>query len=230
MQYNRSLLGAMTVVAFWGMGISGDLTLIGKDLIRIVLGPNWDSSGQIFTFFAPGIGMMMLYGIHGWIHLSIGRADRWFRWGMVEWTVTILLFIGGLHWGPKGIAAAWCVSFWILAIPAMWYAGKPIGLRVTPMIAVVWRYLVASLLAGTASYLILARLTVLQQAPGAAGAAERLVLVSLCFGMLYLGTIVLLHGGLSPLKRLVSLLREMTSAFTVRTEQPTVPAAGSDAM
>ena len=229
-QYSRSLLGAMTVVAFWGMGISGDLTLIGKDLIRILLGPNWESSGQIFTFFAPGIGMMMLYGIHGWIHLSIGRADRWFRWGIIEWTVTILLFIGGIHWGPKGIAVAWCVSFWVLTIPAMWYAGKPIGLRVTPMIAVVWRYLVASLLAGTVSYLILNRLASLQQAQGAAGAAERLAFVTLCFGTLYLSLIVLLHGGVAPLKKLVGLLREMASGFTARREPTIAPGAMPDPM
>ena len=59
-------------------------------------------AGQIFTFFAPGIGIMILYGTHGWIHLSIGRADRWFRWGIVEWTVTILLFIAGSSLGPSG--------------------------------------------------------------------------------------------------------------------------------
>ncbi len=132
-QYRRYLLGAIAVMAFLGMGIAGDLTLTGKDLIRILLGPGWGEAGQIFTFFAPGIGIMLVYGTHGWIHLSIGRADRWFRWGIVEWTVTIMLFLIALPWGPQGIAVAWCVSFWILTVPAMWYAGKPIGLGVAPI-------------------------------------------------------------------------------------------------
>jgi PST family polysaccharide transporter len=194
------------------MGIAGDLTLTGKDVIRVLLGPGWGEAGQIFTFFAPGIGIMLVYGTHGWIHLSIGRADRWFHWGIVEWTVTILLFLIALPWGPQGIAVAWCVSFWTLTIPAMWYAGKPIGLGVTPIIAAVWRYILASLFAGLACYVVFSRLASLAEAPGAIGAAERVACISISFVSVYLGTIVILYRGLSPLKKLSGLLREMAPA------------------
>jgi O-antigen/teichoic acid export membrane protein len=211
-QYRRYLLGAISVMAFLGMGIAGDLTLTGKDVIRVLLGPGWGEAGQIFTFFAPGIGIMLVYGTHGWIHLSIGRADRWFHWGIVEWTVTILLFLIALPWGPQGIAVAWCVSFWTLTIPAMWYAGKPIGLGVTPIIAAVWRYILASLFAGLACYVVFSRLASLAEAPGAIGAAERVACISISFVSVYLGTIVILYRGLSPLKKLSGLLREMAPA------------------
>jgi O-antigen/teichoic acid export membrane protein len=211
-QYRRYLLGAMAVMAFLGMGIAGDLTLTGKDVIRVLLGRNWGAAGQIFTFFAPGIGMMLVYGTHGWIHLSIGRADRWFRWGIVEWTVTILLFLIALPWGPQGIAVAWCVSFWALTIPAMRYAGEPIGLGVAPVIDVVWRYVVASLFAGLACYAILSKIAFLREAPGALGAGERIVFTSIAFMGFYLGLIVVLYRGLSPLVRMVGLLREMVPA------------------
>ncbi|MDR3414344.1 MAG: oligosaccharide flippase family protein, partial [Formivibrio sp.] len=217
-QYRRYLLGAMAVMAFIGMGIAGDLALIGKDLIRVLLGPGWETAGQIFTYFAPGIGIMILYGTHGWIHLSIGRADRWFRWGIVEWTVTILLFLVGLHWGPQGIAAAWCVSFWVLTIPAMWYAGKPIGLGAGDISAVVWRYIVAGLFAYAMSYQFFSRLVPLSGILGARGAAIRIVAFSLLFMCLYLGAIILLYRGLGPLKRLTGLLREMMTI--VRAGQP----------
>ena len=213
-QYRRYLLGAMAVMTFLGMGLSGDLTLIGKDLIRLLLGPGWEPAGQIFTFFAPGIGIMILYGTHGWIHLSIGRADRWFYWGIVEWIVTCLLFLAGLHWGPQGIAVAWCASFWILTVPAMWYAGKPIGLGVATVIAEVWRYIVASLLAGLATSLIFSRLVLLPGASGAGAAALRIVCISIPFGCLYLIATVLLFRGFSPLRKLVGLLREMVSSPT----------------
>jgi len=224
-QYRRYLLGAMAVMSFVGMGLAGDLALVGKDLIRILLGPGWETAGQILTFFAPGIGIMILYGIHGWIHLSIGRADRWFRWGIVEWTVTILLFFAGLHWGPEGIAMAWCASFWILTVPAMWYAVQPIGLGVAPMLAVVWRYVAASLFAAFACTLILSRFVALARAAGAGGAALRLTLVSICFVSLYLGTIILLYRGISPLRRLAGLFREMASVSSAA--RSTVAAAES---
>jgi PST family polysaccharide transporter len=214
-QYRRYLLGAMAVMAFLGMGLAGDLTLIGKDLIRVLLGAKWEPAGQIFTFFAPGIGVMILYGTHGWIHLSIGRADRWFFWGIIEWVVTCLLFLAGLHWGPQGIAVAWCTSFWILLIPAMWYAGKPIGLGVAPVLAVIWKYMAASLLAGLTASLIFSRFVQLQEFSGATGAALRVASVTITFVGLYLAAIVLFHRGISPLRMLAGLLREMVSSVGV---------------
>ncbi len=210
-QFQRYLLGAIAVLAFLGMGIAGDLTLVGKDLIRLLLGPGWEPAGQIFTFFAPGIGIMLVYGTHGWIHLSIGRADRWFLWGLVEWVVSVLLFIAGLHWGPRGVAVAWDLSLWILVVPAMWYAGKPIGLGISPVIAEVWRYIVASLLAGVTCSLLLARYAFLSGMTGANGAAVRIVAVSVSFVLLYLLGIVALHRSFAPLRSAVNLFREMVS-------------------
>ena len=119
----------------------------------MLLGSKWEAAGDIFTFFGPGIGIMLIYLTSGVIHLSIGRADRWFRWVVVEFSVTVLLFLLGLHWGPAGVAAAWTASFWLLTIPAFWYAGKPINFGVAPVLATIWRYVLASLLAGCATAL-----------------------------------------------------------------------------
>ena len=58
-------------------------------MIRFLLGPGWEESGRIFTFFGPGIGVMLLYNTHGWIHLSAGRPDRWFRWGVIEFLCSL---------------------------------------------------------------------------------------------------------------------------------------------
>jgi len=208
-QYRRYLLGAVSVMAFVGMGLAAGLTLAGKDLIRLLLGPGWEPAGRIFTFFGPGIGVMVIYHTHGWIHLSIGRADRWFRWGIVEFVVTCLFFLAGLHWGPVGIAISWTMSFWALTIPAMWYAGRPIGLAGNTVLAVVWRYLLASLLAGPATALIIIAVPSLATLPGASGALSRIVATCVLLGPLYLTAVVLMHGGFEPLYQIASLFREM---------------------
>ena len=208
-EYKRYLVKALAVTAFVGMGVGACLTLIGGDVIRLVLGPGWEASGRIFTFFGAGIGVMLLYGTHGWIHLSIGRADRWFRWGIVEFVFTGLLFLLALRWGPVGIAVAWTASFWILTIPAFWYAGKPIKLGVGIIIEAVWRYLLASLLAGGTAALVLQGLPTLLAAPGALGAALRIGVTSVLFGILYLGSVILLYWGCTPLYQLAGLVREM---------------------
>jgi PST family polysaccharide transporter len=208
-EYRRYLMGALTVMACFGMGLAGVLTLVGKDLIRVLLGPRWDESGRIFTFFGPGIGAMILYYTHGWIHLSIGRADRWFRWGIVEFSVTVLLFLVALPWGPAGVAIAWTASYSLLMIPAIWYAGKPIGFTVGPLLAAVWRYILASVLASFSTNLIIRTIPSLSGALGATGAAVRIVVVSLVLGVLYLSAVVLFHGSFEPIYQIFRLLREM---------------------
>ncbi|MBZ5723516.1 MAG: lipopolysaccharide biosynthesis protein [Acidobacteriia bacterium] len=208
-QYRRYLLSSLAVMAFVGMGLSADLTLVGKDLIRLLLGPKWEPAGRIFTYFGPGIGVMLLDGASGWIHLSLGRADRWLIWGVVEFAVTGLLFILGLAWGPAGVAVAWAASFWILTIPALWYAGRPIHLGVAPVIAAVWKFPAAALLAGCGAATFAGKLPSLAAAAGSIGALTRLAAVSVLFGTLYLGAVILLHRGCSPLHQVAGLLREM---------------------
>ena len=208
-QYRRYFLNGIAVLAFVGMGVGAGLTLAGKDLIRFLLGPGWEVSGRIFTFFGPGIGIMLIYNTNGLIHLSSGRADRWLRWVVVEFTVTGLLFLVGLPWGPVGIAMAWTASFWILTLPAFWYAGRPIRFGITPIIGAIWKYILASLLAGCASAVIMRQMPSLLAAEGVFGAAFRIITISLLFSALYLAAVIVLHGGVDPLYRFAKLLPDM---------------------
>ena len=207
--YQRYFLSGMSVLALLGMGIGADLTLVGGDLVRLLLGPGWTESGRIFAFFGPGIGVMLLYNTHGWIHLSIGRPDRWFRWAVIEFLCTVGLFLVGLPWGPRGIALAWTVAFFVLMLPAFWYAGQPIGMGVAPVLATVWRFFVASVVAGCSTAWLIHIMPMFAAAPGAQGALARLVSVSLLFFALYLGAVVALHRGLEPLRQAGRLVHDL---------------------
>jgi O-antigen/teichoic acid export membrane protein len=208
-QYRRYALRALSTLAFVGMGLGAGLALSGKDLILVVLGPRWEESGRIFTFFAPGIGAMLLYLAYSWIHLSLGRADRLLRWGLIEFAVIGLLFVIGLRWGPVGVALAWVVSSWTLTIPALWYAGRPAGLRVDALVGAIWKYVVASALAGGTAAVILRQMPSLQSAPGWIGAVDRSVTMTVMFAALYLAAVVLLHGGWEPISQMAGLVRDM---------------------
>jgi len=225
-QQRRYLLSALSTLAFVGMGLGAGLTLMGTDLIRLLLGPGWEESGRIFTFFGPGIGMMLLYHTHSWIHVSIGRADRWFRWGVVELTVTALLFLLGLQVGPVGIALAWVVSLWVLTIPALWYAGRPIHLGVGPVIGAIWKYVLGSALAGGAATAIIREIPPVVAASGPFGAAARIVMIGFLFGALYIGAVILLHGGCAPLYHTAGLLRDMLPWGRVSRSSRAVAATG----
>lgn len=210
-QYKRYLLSALGVMAFVGMAISGDLTLVGRDLVLVLLGAKWGESGRLFTIFAPGIGFMLLYCTHIWIHLSLGKADRWFRWGLVDLVVTTVFLFVGLHWHAEGIAVAWVAAYWVIAYPALWYAGQPIELGVSAVIGVTWKYIVASLAAGGAVFFLLRAVPDWLAAPGPLWAFARLTAVSTLFLAFYLGAVIALHRSLSPLYQVAKLLREMSA-------------------
>lgn len=207
--YQRHLLAGMSFLAFLGMGIGADFTLVGRDMIRLLLGPAWEESGRIFTFFGPGIGVMLLYNTHGWIHLSAGRPDRWFRWGVIEFLFTIGLFVIALPWGPSGIALAWTVSFFVLMLPAFWYAGKPIGFGVAPVLAVIWKFFVASAVAGGSAELLIRAVPMFASTAGPIGAFGRFAWDSLLFFALYLIAVVALHRGLAPISQTIRLIKEL---------------------
>jgi PST family polysaccharide transporter len=143
---------------------------------------------------------MLLYNTHGWIHLAIGRPERWFRWG---------LFIVMLHWGPSGIALAWTASFFLLMFPGFWYAGKPIEMGIGPMFAVIWKFFAASVVAGCATFFALRAVTHPETSLGASGAFVRMISVSAAFAGIYLLAVVILHGGDKPIRDSISLLADL---------------------
>jgi len=208
-QFRRFFLKIVSVLALVGMGVGADFALVGRDLIRLLLGPGWGEAGRIFALFGPGIGVMLLYNTHGWVHLSIGRPERWFRWGLLEFACTASLFLLALHWGPAGVAFAWTASYFLLMFPGLWYAGKPIGLGVGPILAAIWKFFAASAAAGCATVFVLRSFPAFVAMPGAPSALLRMVTVSLLFFGLYIAAVVVLHQGLDPLKETISVLYEM---------------------
>jgi len=208
-EYKRYFRGVLSVLAFVGMGLGAVLTLVGKDLLLLLLGPGWEQAGRIFVYFGPGIGIMLVYYTHGWVHLSIGCADRWFRWGLVEVTATILVFCLALPWGPAGVALGWTASLWALTVPAFWYAGKPIQLGIRLLADAVWKFVLAALLAGGACAAIIQSIPRIALSSVSLEEGARIVITTLLFGNLYLAAVILLHRGFEPLYQLAGLAKEL---------------------
>jgi PST family polysaccharide transporter len=216
-QFRRYFLRTISVLALVGMGIGADFALVGGDIIRFLFGPGWDEAGRIFALFGPGIGVMLLYNTHGWIHLSIGRPERWFRWGLVQFVCTVTLFFLALPWGPSGIALAWTISYFLLMFPGFWYAGKPIGLGIRPILAAVWKFFGASVGAGFGTAILVRTMPYFATTFGTTGAFVRMVSVSTIFFVLYIAGLIALHQGLEPLRQTVDLLRDLLPEPTITT-------------
>jgi O-antigen/teichoic acid export membrane protein len=215
-KYRRHFLAGLSALALVGMGAAGVLTFVGRDLVRLILGPAWGTAGLIFTYFAPGIGILLIYKAIVMIHLSIGTTARYLRWTIIELVVTGGLFLLALPWGPTGVAVAWTVSFGILIIPAFRYAGEPIQLEVAAVFRSTWKYSAASLLAGCGCSFFTRHTPFLAELPSWSGALVRLIATSTVFSALYLVGVVLVHQGYAPLREFAGLLREAISTDNAR--------------
>jgi O-antigen/teichoic acid export membrane protein len=208
-KFKNYYIKSLTMLAFIGMPLSAVLTLIGKDFILLLLGPQWGKAGEIFSFFGPGIGIMLIYGTHGWLHLSLGRADRWFRWGILELVVTAAFFMAGLPFGASGVAVAYVLSIFVLTGPGLWYAGLPINLSILSIVVALWKYFAAALAAGLVTWHFLYRGGTFSSTFTGLNIFSRIALSSVLCLIIYLILTIIIFRGFGPISQFVSLVREM---------------------
>jgi O-antigen/teichoic acid export membrane protein len=208
-RFVRYYLNAISAIAFVGMPLSAMLTLMGNDVVLLLLGPQWNEAGQILTAMGPAVGVFLVYGSHGWLHLSLGHADRWFRWGFVGSVVTVISFIVGLPFGARGVAVGYAVSCYVLLLPGLYYAGRPVKLGLRSIVHTIWKPYVAAFVAGAVVWVMRHSIHATAVVFNGFGAVIKIVIVlSLCSG-LYLILIICLNRSTKPVLEFFSLLRGM---------------------
>jgi PST family polysaccharide transporter len=208
-KFRRHYVESVSTLAFIGMGLSLLLTIMAKDLILLVLGPQWNKAGELFAFFGPGIGIMLIYGTQGWLHLSLGRPDRWLRWGVFEFIIQAILFSGGVFFGPQGVAIAWTVSFYLMIGPCLWYAGRPVELKVSSVFEAAWKYFMAALVAGIAGWFVLYANEIISPVFLACNIVARIFISFIFCTALYLIMVIALYRSIQPLLTLIKIFHEM---------------------
>ena len=118
---------ALSAMAFFVMPAAAILSVTGEDVAVLLLGEKWRVAGLLLRIIALRGIFQVVEMSQGWLHLSIGKADRWRNWGVVSLAVQIVAVLGALPFGGTGVAVAGVVASLILAIPSINYAGRPIG-------------------------------------------------------------------------------------------------------
>lgn len=208
-RYIRNLRKILEIIALIATPLSVILAITGKDIILVLLGSQWDTAGVIFTAFAPSIGLMIMHATPGWVHLSLGRADRWFRWGIFRVTSASISIIIGLFWGPRGVAIAYSIYMSVTLIPALLYAGRPIGVSLSFTIEILWKYVIAGLFSLVSCKFIVMTLAASNIMIQSYNPIIRLILMAIITGISYCGLIVLLFRGIRPFKLVYEMLKEI---------------------
>jgi PST family polysaccharide transporter len=136
---------ALSMLAFFLMPVASILSVTAEDLTVILLGEKWRAAGSLLSIIALRGISHVVEGSQGWLHLSIGRADRWQNWGVVTLLVQVVAVLGGLPFGPSGVAFAVVLASSLIALPSVTYAGRPIGIGAALVIRAVGPQLIGAI-------------------------------------------------------------------------------------
>lgn len=201
---------ALNTLSFYAMPAFGVLALNGQDAIVFLLGEKWARAGAL-------LGILALRGIPhcvertlGWLHVTAGRTDRWLRWGLLATGAQLAALACGLPFGPQGIVIAFVICMFVLFLPALSYAGQPLGIRARDVLGATYGPMIASLFGLGIGFLVKHFFLSIQ--PGMLRAA----ILTAGYIVLYLVTCVWLLKVRAPVAVILSLAREALPARVAR--------------
>jgi polysaccharide transporter, PST family len=205
-ELRRSWAVALSTLAFYGMAAFAILAVTGEDCVVLLVGEKWLFAGLIVNILAlRGIPHCVERTL-GWLHVPAGRADRWARWGVIGTVAHLLVLPLGLPFGALGVATAYTSIMYVLFVPAIAYAGQPLGIGAKDVIRVVGPQLVGALVTAMFGFEVL--LVFCEEVPRLA----RVPLLSVVCLVMYLIIVVWIFKVRKPLDVVLKLFREFAPA------------------
>lgn len=210
--FRNSWSRALAAVSFFSALAFALVAVTGQDLIVILLGQKWAPSGLILSIFAfRGIAQISERTV-GWLHVPLGRSDRWMRWGFISAICQLLAVSAGLPWGPVGVAVACAIAMYALFVPALAYAGRPASIGAKDVLAAAGPSTLAGVIAVVVSlavrHFFLADFSEL----------GRLIISALICFSVYMTAAVAVFKVVQPLQLAFSVLRDFLPARLIRSQ------------
>jgi PST family polysaccharide transporter len=200
-ELRESWAKALSAVAFYAMPAFGLLAVISEDAIVLLLGAKWSSAGPLLTVLALRGMPHSIERTIGWLHVTAGRTDRWMRWGIFATVAQFAALFCGLPYGAMGVAWAYVAIMFLLFVPAVAYAGSPLGIGAGDVIVTVWRPLAGCLAAVGLGFVL--RATLFANTHGFA----RILLLILAYVPAYVAIVVGVLGARGPVRTTQALVR-----------------------
>ncbi len=121
-------------------------------MVVILLGETWRASGLLLSVMALRGIVEFIELSQGWLHVASGRPDRWKYSAFVSALVRVAAILGGLPFGAVGMVIALVAAGWVIALPAVSYAGRPLGIGASLVIRAVGRPLLGATIAVAAGW------------------------------------------------------------------------------
>jgi polysaccharide transporter, PST family len=197
----RAWSTALSSLAFFAAPAFAVLAVVGQDLVVLLLGEKWRTAGVILSVIALRGPAQVVASTHSWLHVAAGRPDRWRHWGVFNCGLTIIALFCGLKYGAIGVAVSYAVLIYVITVPALLYAGHPLGIRTRDVLQAIGPQLVCALATAGLGFALQKTLLASVAAP------VRLVLLCFICSSFYLAVMVFGFRITKPLAVAASLLR-----------------------
>lgn len=202
-ELKRSWSAALSSLTFFCAPAFAVLAVTGQDFVVLLLGQKWAPAGPLLCVFALRGIANCVERTMGWLHVVAGRSDRWMRWGVFSAMCQLVALAAGLPFGAMGVAIAYTVAMFCLFVPALAYAGRPMGIRVTDVLSATAPQMVSALVAAACGFLV-------QQffMHELSEIVRFIASIPICVGV-YLALVLGVFKITGPLKLALSLLRDL---------------------
>jgi PST family polysaccharide transporter len=153
-RFRTYYLKALSFISFISLPLVGFIFVTSRDIVNLVLGPNWGPVLPIFRCMATAMLLQPVVSSTGWLYVATGQTRRYLQWSLIGYAALILSFVLGLPYGPRGVALSYCIACWAIFLPAFWYATAGTPIKVTDVLASVWKPVLAVLPAGLLAALV----------------------------------------------------------------------------
>ena len=202
-ELKRSWALALSSLTFFSSMAFAMLAVTGQDFVVILLGPKWTMAGPLLCIFAVKGIAQSVERTMGWVHVAAGRSDRWMRWGIFSAVCQLVALGLGLPFGITGVAIAYVIATFGLFVPALAYAGNPVGIDAKDVLRAVGAPMTSALIVVAFGFLLQQLLLT-----GFSPLARFLVSTLFCLAA-YLAVVVGVFKVTDPLRLAFSLVRDL---------------------
>lgn len=201
--YKGCALAVMSVMPIIFVGL-----ILPYELVRVLLGEQWDRTASLLRLLAIGILPQTISHTTGWIYLSAGNSVQMMRWGVIGWTAIIIGTVTGSFFGLEGIALAASVTAILLVVPCLVFAFNGTSLNIPDLMRSLTRPVVAGLIAGVICYASLCLLV-------SANSLTRLFIGGAGYIIIYASLLMTVFGQRDLILDILSQLKKNTAAVNV---------------
>ncbi len=123
--YRKAYLRMLQKIALLTMPCMAVMIASSDWIIRVVLGPKWSDTTQIFLLLGITGLFQPIANTTGWLFITQGRSRQIFQWGLISGPITIVSIVAGLPWKALGVAAAYVLTQICVTYPLLfWFVGR----------------------------------------------------------------------------------------------------------